>query len=162
MQYHTETPSKGKPLFLAGEAKSRTSVGTNHYESNPRQSLPAKAERIVAEGLRHLGWPEKDLRNCRKGDRKNGRIGDDAGETTIFIQMDSGAPLRWEARSTPPTALMIDRKVNEEKVTMFRTDPGDHGRPIGKVLLVRLNTLSQNAKDIVPVVVCSYSADYVG
>jgi hypothetical protein len=43
-------------------------VGPNHYGSERRESAEEKARRIVAEGLKHLGWDETALVERPKGD----------------------------------------------------------------------------------------------
>src|SRR5712671_5657127 len=42
--------------------------GPEHYGTEMRESAEQKAERIVAEELRKLGWPESQLGSRRKGD----------------------------------------------------------------------------------------------
>ena len=42
-------------------------MGPNHYGSNRQESLQEKAERIVTEELKRLGWAEEDLLSARKG-----------------------------------------------------------------------------------------------
>jgi hypothetical protein len=44
-------------------------AGSWHYGEELRESAEAKAERIVSEELKRLGWEPKDLANRRKGDR---------------------------------------------------------------------------------------------
>ena len=45
-------------------------VGPNHYGADRRESGEEKAKRILAEGLKQLGWDETELRARRKGDRQ--------------------------------------------------------------------------------------------
>jgi hypothetical protein len=43
-------------------------VGPNHYGSDRRETGEQKAERIVKEETKRLGWQETDLEQRRKGD----------------------------------------------------------------------------------------------
>ena len=52
-----------KLLALLGEE-----AGEHHYGEEIRESAEAKAERLVAKGLKQAGWQEKDLELRRKGD----------------------------------------------------------------------------------------------
>lgn len=45
-------------------------AGKSHYGEELRESAEAKAERIVAEELRRLGWKEDELKRQRKGHRR--------------------------------------------------------------------------------------------
>jgi REP element-mobilizing transposase RayT len=45
-------------------------AGKSHYGEELRESAAAKAERIVAEELRRLGWKEDELKRQRKGHRR--------------------------------------------------------------------------------------------
>jgi putative transposase len=45
-------------------------AGKSHYGEELRESAEAKAERIVAEELRRLGWKEDELKRQRKGHRQ--------------------------------------------------------------------------------------------
>lgn len=44
-------------------------VGPNHYGSERRETAEEKAKRIVAEGLKLLGWDEASLQKRPKGDK---------------------------------------------------------------------------------------------
>ena len=44
-------------------------AGPNHYGADREESGERKAERLVAEGLKTLGWDEKELALRRKGDK---------------------------------------------------------------------------------------------
>ena len=44
-------------------------AGANHYGADRHESGERKAERLVAEGLKTLGWDEKELALRRKGDK---------------------------------------------------------------------------------------------
>ena len=48
---------------MSGEA------GSSHYGAELRESAEAKAERIMVEELRRLGWTEDELKRQRKGHR---------------------------------------------------------------------------------------------
>ena len=43
-------------------------AGPNHYGADRQESGERKAERLVVEGLKKLGWDEADLALRRKGD----------------------------------------------------------------------------------------------
>ena len=43
-------------------------VGANHYGSDRQETGEQKAQRIVLEEMKRLGWEEADLRQRRKGD----------------------------------------------------------------------------------------------
>jgi REP element-mobilizing transposase RayT len=45
-------------------------AGKSHYGEELRETAEAKAERIVAEELRRLGWKEDELKRQRKGHRR--------------------------------------------------------------------------------------------
>jgi len=45
-------------------------AGKSHYGEELRESAEAKAEQIVAEELRRLGWKEDELKRQRKGHRR--------------------------------------------------------------------------------------------
>src|SRR5437762_1787313 len=49
-------------------------VGNSHYGEELRESDEEKAQRIVAEELKRLGWMEKDLRTHRKGDPRKVKV----------------------------------------------------------------------------------------
>lgn len=54
-----------KELLASADAR----LGPNHYGHERRESGEAKAQRMVSEGLRRLGWRERDLEMTRKGDK---------------------------------------------------------------------------------------------
>jgi ABC-type cobalamin/Fe3+-siderophores transport system ATPase subunit len=49
-------------------------AGASHYGEELHESAEEKAQRIVAEEMRQLGWREEDLEQHRKGDRRKVRI----------------------------------------------------------------------------------------
>jgi hypothetical protein len=49
-------------------------AGASHYGEELRESAQEKAQRIVDEEMRKLGWAEADLERNRKGDRRKVRI----------------------------------------------------------------------------------------
>ena len=66
---------------MAGKA------GASHDGEEVRESAEAKAERIVAEELGRLGWPEAELAAQRKGDRRKVRMARRLrAETTMTLQ----------------------------------------------------------------------------
>ena len=44
-------------------------LGANHYGADRHETGEQKAERIVAEGMRSLGWEKGDLPKRPKGDK---------------------------------------------------------------------------------------------
>ena len=53
----------GRLLASAGER-----VGPGHYGADRQESGEEKAERILREGLKRLGWEKNELAERRKGD----------------------------------------------------------------------------------------------
>ena len=49
-------------------------AGASHYGEELQESAKEKAQRIVAEEMRRLGWEEADLEHHRKGDRRKVKI----------------------------------------------------------------------------------------
>ena len=49
-------------------------VGDSYYGQQKRESAEGKAQRIIAEELKRLGWEEADLLSHRKGDRRKVKI----------------------------------------------------------------------------------------
>ena len=49
-------------------------AGASHYGEELLESAEEKAQRIIAEEMKRLGWKEDDLRRHRKGDRRKVRI----------------------------------------------------------------------------------------
>jgi len=49
-------------------------AGGSHYGEELRESAQEKAQRIVAEEMKRLGWSEADLELTRKGDRRKVKI----------------------------------------------------------------------------------------
>ena len=49
-------------------------AGLNHYGADRQESGERKAERLVAEGLKKLGWAEKELALRRKGDKEKVKL----------------------------------------------------------------------------------------
>ena len=49
-------------------------AGASHYGEELRESAEEKAQRIVSEEMKRLGWREGDLKQHRKGDRRKVKI----------------------------------------------------------------------------------------
>jgi putative transposase len=49
-------------------------AGDSHYGEAKRESAQEKAQRIVAEELKRVGWEEADLLKHRKGDRRKVKL----------------------------------------------------------------------------------------
>jgi hypothetical protein len=61
--------------------------GAHHYAGQRQESAEAKAEQIVREELKGLGWTARDLRTRRKGDGQKVRIARRLrAETTVALQ----------------------------------------------------------------------------
>src|SRR5207247_295694 len=62
-------------------------MGEHHYGEERRESAEAKAQRLVAEGLRKAHWTEADLRRRRKSDPvKIGLAAQLRRETTMTLK----------------------------------------------------------------------------
>ena len=62
-------------------------VGANHYGSDRQETGEQKAERIVREEMKRLGWEEGDLRERRKGDKGKVKVARRLRrETTISLK----------------------------------------------------------------------------
>src|SRR5439155_1425604 len=66
-------------------------VGPNHYGADRRESGEEKAKRILAEGLKQLGWDETELRARRKGDRQKIAL-------ARRLRLETTMSLKWIAR----------------------------------------------------------------
>jgi hypothetical protein len=73
---------------LLGRMQDR--VGAEHYGEERRETAEARAERIVAEELRRLGWREADLGRRAKGD---------AGKVALAARLraETVMPVKWIA-----------------------------------------------------------------
>ena len=66
-------------------------AGKSHYGEELRESAEAKAERIVAEELRRLGWKEDELKRQRKGHRRKVQMARRLrAETTMSLKWIAG------------------------------------------------------------------------
>jgi hypothetical protein len=65
-------------------------VGAEHYGAERAETGTARAERIVAEELRRLGWQEGDLGRLAKGD---------AGKVAVAVRLraETVMPVKWIA-----------------------------------------------------------------
>ncbi len=62
-------------------------AGASHYGEELRESAEEKAQRIVAQEMKRLGWPEDELRRHRKGHRMKVKIARRLRqETTMTLQ----------------------------------------------------------------------------
>ena len=59
-----------KELLASAEGR----AGPNHYGADRQESGERKAERLVAEGLKKLGWSERELALRRKGDKEKVKL----------------------------------------------------------------------------------------
>ena len=66
-------------------------VGESHYGAELREAAEEKAQRIVAEELKRLGWPEADLSRHRKGDWRKVRVARRLRQATTMT-------LKWVAQ----------------------------------------------------------------
>ena len=66
-------------------------VGPNHYGADRRESGEEKAKRILAEGLKQLGWDETELRARRKGDRQKIAL-------ARWLRLETTMSLKWVAQ----------------------------------------------------------------
>lgn len=65
-------------------------LGAEHYGAERQESQADKAERVVAEELRRLGWTESTLRERAKGDREKVRI-------AVRLRKETLATVAWIA-----------------------------------------------------------------
>jgi REP element-mobilizing transposase RayT len=67
-------------------------VGPSHYGADRRESSEAKARRIVAEGLKHLGWQESELAARSKADK---------GKVAVArrLRQETTMSLKWVAQA---------------------------------------------------------------
>ena len=72
--------------------------GPEHYGTEMRESAEQKAERIVAEELRKLGWPEPQLGSRRKGDPDKLKIALRLRQKTTMTLAWIAQRLQWEPR----------------------------------------------------------------
>jgi hypothetical protein len=62
-------------------------VGRGHYGAERRESGEARAQRMVRDGLRALGWTEKELASRPKGDKGKVKLPRRLrGETTMTLR----------------------------------------------------------------------------
>ena len=65
-------------------------AGESHYGEELREWAEAKAERIVVEKMKRLGWNEAELKRRRKGDRGKARM-------ARWLRRETTVSLRWIA-----------------------------------------------------------------
>ena len=65
-------------------------AGESHYGEELRESAEAKAERIVAEEIKRLGWNGEELKRRRKGDHGKARL-------ARRLRRETTVSLRWIA-----------------------------------------------------------------
>ena len=66
-------------------------IGEHHYGEERAQSELEKAERIVQESLRRLGWKEADLESHTKGDLDKVRM-------AVELRARTTATIKWIAQ----------------------------------------------------------------
>jgi REP element-mobilizing transposase RayT len=64
--------------------------GASHYGEELQESATAKAERLVAEGLRKRGWTEAELSTRRKGDRSKVKL-------AVKLRAETTMSVKWIA-----------------------------------------------------------------
>jgi REP element-mobilizing transposase RayT len=65
-------------------ARVEEGTGPNHYGLERQESGEEKAQRMVAEGLRRLGWGENELRRRAKGDKEKVKLARELRERTTM------------------------------------------------------------------------------
>ena len=75
-----------KELLAVGK-----SAGCSHYGSERQERDQEKANRLVDEELRHLGWTEKELEQRPKGDKQK-------VETSRMLRQQTTMTLKWIAQ----------------------------------------------------------------
>lgn len=66
-------------------------IGQHHYGEERRESGAERAERVVQEGLKRLGWSKKDLERRAKGDAEKVKL-------AIQLRSQTTATVKWIAR----------------------------------------------------------------
>jgi hypothetical protein len=72
-------------LAAAGER-----VGRSHYGAERQEIGEARAQRLVRDGLLALGWTEKELSECAKGDQRKVKL-------ARRLRAETTMTLRWIA-----------------------------------------------------------------
>ncbi len=93
-------------------------VGLNHYGADRRESSQEKAERILAEGLKQLGWGESELGARPKGDRRKVAL-------ARQLRLETTMSLKWIARH-----LQMGSWTNVSN--LLRRQAGEHDLPAGE------------------------------
>lgn len=76
-------------------------AGPNYYGGEIREMSEAKAERLVSEELKRLGWREKDLKERPKGDAAKVRLARSLREQTTVTLANSLAGTRKTMNEQP-------------------------------------------------------------
>jgi len=66
-------------------------VGPSHYSADRRETEEVKAEKIVTEGLKEIGWNENELREHAKGERSKVKL-------ARRLRAESTMSLKWIAQ----------------------------------------------------------------
>jgi len=71
-------------------AQMNEGLGEHHYGAERAETEQEQAEGIVREGLRRLGWTEKDLATRRKGDREKVKL-------AVRLRAETTMTVKWIA-----------------------------------------------------------------
>ena len=93
-------------------------MGPHHSGELLRESAEAKAERIIAEELRHLGWKESDLAVRRKSDP--GKLA-----MAARLRRQTTLPLKWIAARVQ---LGTSKSANAKLHLWMKANPEQAGR----------------------------------
>ncbi|MEO8428391.1 MAG: hypothetical protein ABI651_14875, partial [Verrucomicrobiota bacterium] len=69
----------------------RTQPGPSHFGEAVQEAVEAQAKRLVAAGLKRLGWTQKELTVRRKGDPRKVKLAQELRAKTTL-------PLTWIAQ----------------------------------------------------------------
>jgi hypothetical protein len=84
-------------------AQMEEKIGHENYGAERHETAEAKAERIVQEEMKKLGWRKEDLVEHAKGHARKVRIASRLRQDNDDAAMDSGTAIIWELKHTWPT-----------------------------------------------------------
>ena len=99
-------------------------AGPEHFGEEIRELAEEKAEGLIAQELKKLGWQESELSRRRKGDKRKIKIALRLRrETTMTLRMDSTtAPNGNQDPSHAPALLAAEEAIKCTEFTILRTD----------------------------------------
>lgn len=110
-------------------------LGDHHSGKLRQESAEAKAERMIGEELRRVGWSEEDLLNRRKSDPVKLALANRLRRETILTvktiaeRLHMGSPKSARARLRESTESEVQRKARQ-------SSPGNENDPFQDVVLL--------------------------